>query len=725
VTELVLSLEQIGSDDRESVGGKSFALATMVKNGMKVPEALCLRVDAYHRYLETTGLGARILMEFNRKDFAEVRWEEMWDAALRIRNLFINTPMPSDLRTDLQSVLESKFPGESLVVRSSAPGEDSLHASFAGLHESYVNVQGVDSILEHIRLVWASLWSDRALLYRQELGLDVEKSSMAVVVQKLVSGDRSGVAFGKNPNAPHQAVIESVYGLNEGLVDGSIEPDRWLLDRKNGKIIGHFPANREKEMVAGPDTTQLQTLSAEQQANPPLSEDEVARVFRLALQAEDLFGSPQDVEWTFVGDELYVLQSRPITSLRAEQEQDSRAWYFTLRRSFENLRRLRTRVESELIPEMELEAKAFAQQDLSNLSDSALAQELAGRQQAHDRWKDIYWSEFIPLAHGIRLFGQVYNDAVRPSDPYEFMDLLGATEMVSLERNRRLENMATMIRGDANLSNRLSNLSYPRPDHPFSMALEDFIDTFGDLSCSEELCTQGGDAIVRLLLEMASRPAAEERFRTGDIEALVESFLSRFEGEKRKNMEELLDLGRASYRLRDDDNIYFGMIQNQLRLASKESKERLARRGNIQVNGLDPMEVINALNDPDYVPKRVTVTEADEIDFEVRPRQLVGQPASPGVVRGSARVIDNPSNLFEFKAGEILVCDAVDPNMTFVVPLAAGIVERRGGMLIHGAIIAREYGLPCVTGIPNATSLILTGDQLTVDGYLGVVVKHS
>jgi pyruvate,water dikinase len=321
--ELVLTLEQIGSDNRESVGGKSFALATMVKNGMKVPEALCLTVDAYHRYLETTGLGARILMEFNRKDFAEVRWEEMWDAALRIRNLFTNTPMPSDLRTSLQSVFASRLPGESVVVRSSAPGEDSLHASFAGLHESYVNVQGVDSILEHIRLVWASLWSDRALLYRQELGLDVEKSSMAVVVQRLISGDRSGVAFGKNPNAPHQAVIESVYGLNQGLVDGSIEPDRWLLDRKNGTIVSHFPADRKKQVVAGPDTTRIQTLSAAQQAHPPLSEDEVARVFRLALQTEELFGSPQDVEWTFVGDDLYVLQSRPITSIGAEQEQDS------------------------------------------------------------------------------------------------------------------------------------------------------------------------------------------------------------------------------------------------------------------------------------------------------------------------------------------------------------------------------------------------------------------
>jgi pyruvate,water dikinase len=84
-------------------------------------------------------------------------------------------------------------------------------------------------------------------------------------------------------------------------------------------------------------------------------------------------------------------------------------------------------------------------------------------------------------------------------------------------------------------------------------------------------------------------------------------------------------------------------------------------------------------------------------------------------------VIIDPADLFAFKAGEILVCDALDPNMTFVVPLAAGIVERRGGMLIHGAIIAREYGLPCVTGVPNATALIPTGEEVTVDGYLGIV----
>ena len=89
---------------------------------------------------------------------------------------------------------------------------------------------------------------------------------------------------------------------------------------------------------------------------------------------------------------------------------------------------------------------------------------------------------------------------------------------------------------------------------------------------------------------------------------------------------------------------------------------------------------------------------------------------------GKARVVLDSSDLFHFKSGEILVCDAVDPNMTFVVPLAAGIVERRGGMLIHGAIIAREYGIPCVTGVPDAAKLIRTGDRITVDGHLGIVI---
>jgi len=131
-------------------------------------------------------------------------------------------------------------------------------------------------------------------------------------------------------------------------------------------------------------------------------------------------------------------------------------------------------------------------------------------------------------------------------------------------------------------------------------------------------------------------------------------------------------------------------------------------------------EIVKALKDPGYIPKKEK--DGDSRPAKVAPRQLVGQPAGMGIGSGAARVVKDPADLFSFKTGEVLVCDAVDPNMTFVVPLCSAIVERRGGMLIHGAIIAREYGIPCVTGVPEAAELIETGDILTVDGYQGIVI---
>jgi pyruvate,water dikinase len=185
---------------------------------------------------------------------------------------------------------------------------------------------------------------------------------------------------------------------------------------------------------------------------------------------------------------------------------------------------------------------------------------------------------------------------------------------------------------------------------------------------------------------------------------------------------EMLDLARASYRLRDDDNIYLGRIEAQLLAAVQEGKRRIGdgRDG----EGSD--ELRKTLKEVDF---RSEAPASDGIEdrsrLNLKARQLIGQPAGPGLARGKARVIRRHSDLVDFKRADVLVCDAVDPNMTFVIPLAAAVVERRGGMLIHGAIIAREYGLPCVTGIPDATALINTGDEITVDGFLGIVTIGS
>jgi pyruvate,water dikinase len=374
------------------------------------------------------------------------------------------------------------------------------------------------------------------------------------------------------------------------------------------------------------------------------------------------------------------------------------------------------------------EADRLSKEKLSDLSTEALISTIRDRVDVNNRWTQVYWEEFIPFAHGVRLFGQVYNDAMRPENPYEFMDLLGSTAMASVERNRLLADMADMIRTDTMLRQQLASLEYDQLDKSFEDKMERFVEKFGDLSCpvtGGTQCNIGSDAMIKVLLEMADHPMSERQGSVGrDLEKLRSEFLHRFDGEERDQMADLLDLARASHRLRDDDNIHLGRIEAQMLGAVTEARQRLLEDRNLSLDSEDPEEVIKALSDKNYQPVAKTILQTREkvsAPDTLQARQLIGQPAGPGISKGPARVIQETSDLSEFKSGEVLVCDAVDPNMTFVVPLATGVVERRGGMLIHGAIIAREYGLPCVTGVADATVLIKTGDQLTIDGYLGIV----
>jgi pyruvate,water dikinase len=662
-------------------------------------------------------------MELHRKPFEEMRWEEVWDTALRIRNLFLKTPIPQPLHKELHLLIDKTFSGKAVSVRSSAPGEDSADLSFAGLHESYVNVKGTESILDHLRLVWASLWSDRALLYRRELGMDVLKSTMAVVIQEMVIGERSGVVFGENPADSSQSVIEAVYGLNQGLVDGTIEPDRWTLFRKTGDRVSHQKPSREKALRATEKGTRVEDLPHELQSKPPLNNEEVQEVYNLAMKAEGLFGTPQDVEWTYEKEWLTTLQARPITSTVHEKD-DQRPWYLSLHRSFENLKGLRKRIEKELQPAMEKEALDWSRKKLDSLSDEELADEIEHRIMTHTYWLERYKEDCIPFAHGMRLFGQVYNDMMHPEAPFEFVNLLRQTGMVSLTRNRMLEDLASQVRNDQDLEVCLRQGRLQDCNPQFKDGFEKLMKGFGDLPWGKSRFERDPRQIIGLLLEMAHHEADRQPLKEDEKKKAEEDFLSRFPPEERDYALEMLDLARASYRLRDDDNIYLGRIEGQRLAAVEEGKGRLQKPRLVTMETLEDEDIVAALRGSKVEPKAThpTTRAAAEENFRLKARQIVGQPAGAGIAVGKARVILDPGDLFLFKKGEILVCDAVDPAMTFVVPLAAGIVERRGGMLIHGAIIAREYGLPCVTGAPGAAEWIRTGDTITVDGFLGIVV---
>ncbi|MHC4121178.1 MAG: PEP/pyruvate-binding domain-containing protein [Planctomycetota bacterium] len=690
---LTYDLSHIESPDQKLLGGKAYALTRMARDGLPVPRTICISTKAYDTFMDETALRSQVLMEFHRKPFDQMRWEEMWDCSLRIQNMFSRMPIPAMLAEQLRNEIAGSFGNKPVAVRSSAVGEDSAKTSFAGLHESYLNVRGPEQVLEHIKLVWASTWSDAAILYRKEIGLDVDNTSMAVVIQELIHGQESGVIFGRSPVDRAKAVVEAVHGLNQGLVDGTVEPDRWMIDRDSGKIVSHTPAKRLNAVVP-------------------------------ARRGATLFGSDQDVEWTFDHSRLRLLQSRPITAMADSENSDNRQWYLTLRRSFENLVDLRAKIENEIIPGMVADAEALKEIAIENMSDEDLAVEISNRAAICEEWRKKYWDFCIPFAHGIRLLGMVYNRVVKPENPYEFLELLAGTGLKSVQRNERLQRLADRLRGDKNLAKLVRSRKLPHDsvlsDEVTVLAEELRIPLLGTGNLSELR-----SKILEFALEMSQAGHGKKRSKRRLKSTLEEGFLSRMPKGDRAFASELLDLARASYRLRDDDNIYLGQIEKRLLDSLEEARKRSTAASKISLHISFASDVAKCLRDPNYRPEGDRSEPSKVEDKRIIPRQLVGQPSGAGLVTSRARVISRSEDLFAFKKGEILVCDAVDPNMTFVVPMASAIVERRGGMLIHGAIIAREYGLPCVTGIPDADKIICTGSQITVDGYLGIVTINT
>lgn len=527
----ILSLKEIQPDDRHRVGGKAYALWRLAKGGFDIPDTVCVTSNVYREFIERTGLRERILMELHRKDFKEMRWEEIWDCATRIRNIFLTQSLPEDNYQDLDKTLQDRFQNRSVAVRSSAPDEDDARSSFAGLHESFINLIGAADTIKHIRLVWASLWSDAALLYRQEIGLDVEKSAMAVVVQETIAGDCSWVVFTRDPNNPRQAVIESVHGLNQGLVDGEIEPDRWMIDRDSGKIVSHTQPKRKHWFIPSQGGVARTVLPQEKTGLPPLNGQAVKTVWTTALEAEEYFQSPQDVEWTYFQKRLVLLQSRPITTLGSGDTEGQRGRYLSLHRSFDNLKGLRRKIEEELIPAMIETAESLGKKDLSRLSTAELAKEIEQRWKINHKWVNVYWADFISYAHGVRLFGQVYNDAVQPEDPYEFIGLLTDTDMASLARNNMLFDLADAVRKDQDLRHKLEDGNVTNINLDFMARVETFIEKFGDLSCpvtGGRACVLGFTPLFRLLLELLDHPPSANIGKIDRVKQLREKYLNSF-----------------------------------------------------------------------------------------------------------------------------------------------------------------------------------------------------
>ncbi|MEN8763925.1 MAG: PEP/pyruvate-binding domain-containing protein, partial [Thiogranum sp.] len=646
-------------------------------------------------------------------------------------------PLSGLLRETFADGLRGLDASKPLAVRSSAVGEDAAGRSFAGLHESIVGVHGRQAVDDAVRLVWASLWSDAALLYRKELGLDPANSRMAVVVQEMIDADYSGVAFARDPRDMRKdcALIEAVPGPCSLLVDGLVDPDRWELDRKSHSILVWLPGHRDD---APHD-------------DPLLEARDLERILDTLLSAEQLFGWSPDMEWTGQSDSLTVLQARPITTAVPDDD-EKRAWFLSLRPGDARLKALRERVAEQLIPELESVGQAFAAEPLVLLDDQQLADAIEQRSAALAKWKKIYWDDFIPFAHGVRRLATYYNDAVHAQDPYEFVGLLRDQPLIAKQRNEAIGQLAQQLAADDTLRSAIERLlekgtgtlhwpalhdALMRDSDSAVDFLHDFDDLkqrFLDVSFDNERLYDQPEPMLRNLLELAQAPgqSLSDELEADTVAVLEKRLLDAVGPERYEEALELIETGRVSWKLRDDDNLLVARLESQLLRALDEAAQRLKAldrlSGEVRSDISHVELVAAALREPSAGPIALEAP-AENLTAELSgtasgetPRQMIGQPASPGAATGRVRCIRGRSDLGKFRQGEVLVCDAIQPTMTHLVPLASAIIERRGGMLIHGAIIARELGIPCVNGVRDAAEILKNGDLVTVDGHLGIVV---
>ena len=760
-----------------------------------------------------------------------------------------------------------------VVVRSSATAEDLAEASFAGQQDTYLNVQGVADVLGHVQRCWASLWTARAIHYRQRLGIDPLNVAMGVVVQTLVPAEVAGVLFTQNPTtgAPDELVVNASYGLGESVVSGLVTPDSYVVDRATLQTKQVDVGAKEIMVVAaeGSGTASLAVREDQRRARA-LPEHLLRELATLGLRAEAHFGSPQDLEWAFADGRLWILQARPVTTVaptpapevRWESPIPGAAW--VRRQVAENLPEplsplfdelyVRQGLERSLDTVMALFTRAMHGFRLEDFADRPFFTSVNGYayQRGNYRWgwKTLWWMFRGEVAAMRVLFKEAipyWRDRALPAyqgtigrwrgvDPAGLPDqrlLAGVRELAwadaeywfgcalvvatakitdglldrflaiaapgrgltsglflrgfpsrTLDAEAALEELAERIRGSEDLralvastpaAGLLEALGTIGPVGRDLLAHFDrYMGTYGHQVYNLDFVapTQADDPLPVLvsLKAMAQRPGRDVRAHQRELvrerDARAAQTERSFDSLRRRLFRRLLGWAQRHGPYREQALFFLGAGWPTLRRLALELGRRLVRSGSLaapddiffletvelekaiaaRLSGQSRPELVRLarerrelregrrrLHPPAAVPPsyRLRLGLIQLSGFETQRRNvrssatLRGFAVSPGWVRAPASVILSPADFAKMEPGTVLVCPTITPAWTPLFSQACGLVTDIGGILAHGSIIAREYGIPAVMGTGDASARIRQGQRVTVDGDRGLVLLEG
>ncbi|HDR4375374.1 TPA: phosphoenolpyruvate synthase [Bacillus cereus] len=315
MSSFVLDFQEIEKTQLFLVGGKGLNLGELSNiQGIQVPEGFCVTTVGYEQAIGKNGAFQTLLNQLTMLKIEER--DRIGEISKQIREVIMAVEIPVDVVESVAHYLSHFGDKHAYAVRSSATAEDLPYASFAGQQDTYLNIIGKENILQHIKKCWASLYTDRAVIYRMQNDFDHNQVSICVVVQKMVFPEASGILFTADPITSNRKVlsIDASFGLGEALVSGLVSADNYKV--KEDEIVEKVIATKKLAIYGRKEGgTERKKIAPNQQKIQTLTEQQILQLARIGRQIEAYFGCPQDIEWCLVDDTIYIVQSRPITTL--------------------------------------------------------------------------------------------------------------------------------------------------------------------------------------------------------------------------------------------------------------------------------------------------------------------------------------------------------------------------------------------------------------------------
>jgi pyruvate,water dikinase len=827
----VLTLSDPSAAEPARSGGKGASLARAAQH-LPVPPGVVIDSAVYRRFVEPVRGEIRAILDDRSLDHA-ARSE-------RIRALLLGQTLPAEIGVELvRAMREAGLDDAPVAVRSSGTMEDLPGAAFAGQHDSFLGVHGLDAVADAVRRCYASLWNAHVLPYRERLGLDHLEATMAVVVQRMVqvgAHEAAGVAFSIDPVRGElgQVLINAAYGLGESVVGGEAPVDEFRLQRADLSEVDAVLADKAHALVAdAAGGTRQVELPPEQRNRPALDQAQRRAVAQLALAAELHFGFPQDIEWAWQDGRLYLLQSRPVTRIPARWTRDESAERFpnavtpltwdlceegfhaSLNHSFQlmglppfgdkwfamrdyyiygnqnavalysgrtPLRFLKD-VESirAALPEIarryawvqELPVTWMRDLDTYLIEIGALMREPLDGRPLPELWdyvlriNELGSRYFLPniaisltqrtlyaaLLHMLRL-------ALPPEQAQQVFDqLLAVTDTKTGQVNAELWALSRQARGDDALNDKMRRLSGEAllaelTDHEaFEAAFQAFLRRHGhrelDFDAYHPTWIEAPHTVLDQLKLLSERPdedraAAELRQKAAQAD-MEHKVLAGAPEELRYLVHEVIRLARVYTALDDLEHYQTTRLTLPFRRGLRAIGERLAAAGilaepmdiyfvpfkpldaALRSGSFETLPALAAAHKAGYETARGRTPAWIHGEHEPAPLAdgdtLQGLGGSPGVVEGEVFVVHGPEDFARFPRQAILVARTTNPAWTALFYQAAGVITESGGPLSHGAVTARELGLPAVMSVRHAMQVLRNGERVRVDGRQGRVYR--